>query len=128
MEQGYVTSNTAEQEKFSPGELFQITKAEPRRFREWLEKPDGSSVHTIRVEYTTRLYFFAEKLFTDIILKMLEAQSGEVDRGLAGLEVDQAAIPDGQTFNRLSLDLHIRQLGSILDWLIECHQAFEIKV
>ena len=77
---------------------------------------------------TTRLYFFAEKLFTDIILKMLEAQSGEVDRGLAGLEVDQAAIPDGQTFNRLSLDLHIRQLGSILDWLIECHQAFEIKV
>jgi len=26
MEQGYVTSNTAEQEKLSPGELFQITK------------------------------------------------------------------------------------------------------
>jgi len=32
-----------------------------------------------------------------------------------------------QTFNRLSLDLHIRQLGSIRDWLIECHHAFEIN-
>ena len=73
--------------KIFPGELFQITKAEPRRFREWLEKPDGSSVHTIRVESIHGLYFFAEKLFTDMILKMLEAQSGEVDRGLAGLEV-----------------------------------------
>jgi hypothetical protein len=61
-------------------------------------------------------------------LKMLEAQSGEVDRALASLELDRAAIPPEQTFNRLSLDLHIRQLGSIRDWLIECHQAFEINI
>ena len=125
MEQGYVTSNNAEQEKLSPGELFQVNKAGRRRFRDWMEKPAGSSVHAIRVEFTTRLYF-AEKLFTDMILKMLEAQSGEVDRTLAQLAMDQAAILEGQTFNRLSLDLHIRQLGSIRDWLIECHQAFEL--
>jgi Virulence activator alpha C-term len=126
MEQGYVTSNTAGQEKLSPGELFQVTKAGRRRFREWLEKPAGSSVHAIRVEFTTRL-FFAEKLFTDMILKMLEAQSGQVDRALAQLALDQAAIPAEQTFNRLSLDLHIRQLASIRDWLIECHQEFELR-
>ena len=59
---------------------------------------------------------------------MLEAQSGEGDRALASLELDWAAIPPEQTFNRLSLDLHIRQLGSIHDWLIECHQAFEINI
>jgi DNA-binding PadR family transcriptional regulator len=127
IQQGYISSNTDEQEKLSTTQLLQITKAARRKFRAWLEKPAGSSVHAIRVEFTTRLYF-AEKLFTDMILKMLEAQSGEVDRALASLELDWAAIPPEQTFNRLSLDLHIRQLGSIHDWLIECHQAFEINI
>jgi len=127
IQQGYISSNTDEQEKLSTTQLFQITNAGRRKFRAWLEKPAGSSVHAIRVEFTTRLYF-AEKLFTDMILKMLEAQSGEVDRALASLELDRAAIPPEQTFNRLSLDLHIRQLGSIHDWLIECHQAFEINI
>jgi hypothetical protein len=113
--------------KLSPGKLFQITKASRRCFKEWLEKPPDSSVHAIRVEFTTHLNF-DKKLFTGMILKMLEAQSGEVDRALASLELDRTAIPNEQTFNCLSLNLHIRQLGSIRDWLIECHQAFEIKV
>jgi DNA-binding PadR family transcriptional regulator len=126
MQQGFISSNTDEQENLSTTQLFQITKAGRRKFRAWLEKPAGSSVHAIRVEFTTRLYF-AEKLFTGMILKMLEAQSGEVDRALASLELDRAAIPSEQTFNLISLDLHIRQLGSIRDWLIECHQAFEIN-
>jgi DNA-binding PadR family transcriptional regulator len=120
-------SNTAEQKKLSPTQLFQITKAGRRKFRAWPEKPAGSSVHAIQMEFTTRLYF-TEKLLTGMILKMFEAQSGEDEGALDRLELDRAVIPAERSFNRLSLDLHIRHLGSIRDWLIECHQALEINI
>ncbi|MGB8215454.1 MAG: PadR family transcriptional regulator [Anaerolineales bacterium] len=124
--QGYVTSTLQEQEKLPPRQLLQITTAGRRRFEEWLGKPTGSSVHAIRLEFITRLYF-AQKIFPDRPPKMLEAQSVEVDTALARLETNLKAIPPEQPFNRLSLELRIRQLLSIRDWLIECHGAFEIK-
>ena len=55
---------------------------------------------------------------------MLEAQTAEVQNTLTGLEASQAALPDGQTFNRLSLQLRIQQLRSVVDWLDECRKAF----
>jgi len=121
--QGCISSTIVEQEKLPAIQYLRITPAGRRRFEAWLERPTGSSVRVIRLEFITRLYF-ARKLAPEKIPPMLEAQTTEVQNTLARLETSWAALPDGQTFNRLSLQLRIRQLKSILDWLVECRMAF----
>jgi DNA-binding PadR family transcriptional regulator len=121
--QGYISSTTVEQEKLPAIQYLKITPAGRRRFEAWLETPTGSSVRAIRLEFITRLYF-AQKLTPERILPMLDAQTTEVQNTLARLEAGQAALPDGQTFNRLSLQLRIQQLKSVVNWLDECRKAF----
>ena len=121
--QDYLSSTTVEQEKLPAIQYLKITPAGRSRFELWLETPTGSSVRAIRVEFITRLYF-AQKLAPEKILPMLEAQTTEIQNALARLEASLAVLPDGQKFNRLSLQLRIRQLESILDWLVECRKAF----
>jgi PadR family transcriptional regulator, regulatory protein AphA len=121
--QGYISSTTLEQEKLPAIQNLTISPAGRRRFKAWLEMPTGSSVRALRLEFITRLYF-AQKLAPEGILLMLEAQVTEVQNALARLEAGLAVLPDGQKFNRLSLQLRIQQLKSILDWLVECRKAF----
>ncbi|MGD0613511.1 MAG: PadR family transcriptional regulator [Anaerolineales bacterium] len=121
--QGYISSTTVEQEKLPAIQSLKITTAGRRRFEAWLETPTGSSVRAIRLEFITRLYF-AQKLAPERILPMLEAQAAEVRKALTWLEASQAAIPDRQLFNRLSLQLRIQQLKSVVDWLDECRKVF----
>jgi|SRR5271157_285593 len=124
--QGCISSTTEEQEKLPPRQILQITAAGRRRFEDWLQTPSGSSVHAIRLEFITRLYF-AEKLFPTMIPAIFEAQSIEINAALTRLEVNRAAIPPEQKFNRLSLDLRIRQLRAVRDWIVKCRQTFELK-
>jgi PadR family transcriptional regulator, regulatory protein AphA len=121
--QGCISSTTVEQEKLPAIQYLTITPAGRRRFETWLEAPTGSSVRAIRLEFITRLYF-TQKLAPEKIPSMLDAQTSEVQTTLARLEAGLAALPDSQTFNRLSLQLRIQQLRSIVDWLDECRQAF----
>jgi PadR family transcriptional regulator AphA len=120
---GYLSSTTVEQEKLPPIQYLKITKAGRLRFKAWLNTPTGSSVRAIRLEFITRLYF-AQKLSPKNIPSMLNAQTAEIRAMLVRLEDSQASLAEGQTINRLSLQLRIRQLRSILAWLDECHQAF----
>ena len=124
--QGSISFTTLEQEKLPPRQLLQITSAGRRRFQVWLRAPSGSSVRAIRLEFITRLYF-AQKLFPRSLRTMFAAQSAEIDTALARLETTLAAIPPEQTYNRLGLELRIRQLRSIEDWLIECRKLIGIK-
>jgi DNA-binding PadR family transcriptional regulator len=121
--QGYISSRTVEQQKLPAIQYLKITTAGRRRFEAWLEMPTGSSVRAIRLEFITRLYF-AQRLAPERILPMFDAQTTEVQKTLGGLEARQAALPDGQTFNRLSLQLRIQQLKAVVDWLDECREAF----
>lgn len=121
--QGYISSTTVEQEKLPAIQYLKITTAGRRRFEAWLETPTGSSVRDIRLEFITRLYF-AQKLDPERIPPMLEAQTSMVQNALARLEASRAALPDGQLFNRLSLQLRIQQLRSVVDWLDKCRKAF----
>jgi PadR family transcriptional regulator AphA len=123
--QGYISSTTLEQEKLPAIQNLTILPAGRSRFETWLETPTGSSVRAIRLEFITRLYF-AQKLAPERILPLLEAQTAEVQNALARLEASLATLPDGQKFNRLSLQLRIQQLKSILDWLVECRKTFQI--
>jgi len=124
--QGYISSTPQEQEKLPPRQLLQISSSGRRKFEEWLETPSGSSVRAIRLEFITRLYF-AQKLFPEKIQKMIEIQSGEINSALTRLEMNLAAIPPKQTFNRFGLELRIEQLQSVREWLIKCRKEFETK-
>ncbi len=124
--QGFIVGVVQEQAKLPARRSFRLTAAGRRRFNIWLHSPAPCSVRTIRVEFTTRLYF-AQARSPERVLDLIEAQVAEVQGGLARLQSLQAELPPDQTFNRLGLDLRIRQLASLLDWLAECRAALGLR-
>jgi DNA-binding PadR family transcriptional regulator len=120
--QGFVAGEVQALEKLPTRRMFLLTPAGRQRFETWLQAPSGSSVRAIRVEFTTRLYFThaSNPVMAD---QMIAAQIAETGAGLDRLQTTLAEIPEEQIFNRLGLELRIRQLTSILGWLSECRQA-----
>ena len=123
--QGFITGVMREQAKLPARRQFRLTAAGRRRFETWLNQPTGSSVRMIRVEFITRLYF-AYARSKQLAGDMIEAQVAEMQAGLEHLQQMLAELPADQSFNRLGLELRIRQLTSIVDWLSECRVALEI--
>jgi DNA-binding PadR family transcriptional regulator len=121
---GYISSSTQEQEKLPPRQLLQLTDSGRYYFEDWLRAPSGSSVRAIRVELITRLYF-AQKYFPALIQPILTAQSEEMKLTILRLETNRKSIPVDQAFNLLSLELRIRELRSVRDWLVQCHKTLE---
>jgi DNA-binding PadR family transcriptional regulator len=124
--QGYITSTFMEQEKLPPRQLLQITDTGLGRFESWLDQPTKSSVHAIRVEFVTRLYFM-QLYYPQNTPDMIRVQIDVVNAGLNQLHEDLADLPDGQTFNRLALELRIKLLSSVISWLNGCREAFDSK-
>jgi PadR family transcriptional regulator, regulatory protein AphA len=116
--QGYISSTLQEQEKLPPRQLLQLTVSGRRRFEDWLQTPSGSSMRAIRVDFITRL-FFLQRYLPDMIPAILDAQSVGIKTALARLIASRKNVPPEQTFNRLSLELRIRELRSVRDWLIK---------
>ena len=123
---GYITSTYVEQEKLPPRQLLRITQSGSERFITWLNKPTKSSVHAIRVEFVTRLYFM-QRTYPQKIQEMIRLQIKVVNAGLFQLDESLANIPDSQTFDRLALELRISLLKSVISWLNECSEAFRSK-
>lgn len=121
---GYILGTVLEQEKLPAKRLFSLTKAGKDRFNDWLYSPSRSSVRAIRVEFTTRLYF-ALAISQDLASDLIAGQIDETEVGLQRLVARQSSIPDDQIFNHLGLDLRIRQLKSILDWLTSCYDIID---
>lgn len=123
-DQGHITSTTVEQEKLPPRQLLLLTDTGYHRFNTWLDTPTSCSVHAIRVEFITRLYFI-HKYYPQKILETIRIQSQEVQIGLVQLDEICFNLPEDQAFNRLALDLRIKLLSSIISWLDECWKTFE---
>jgi PadR family transcriptional regulator AphA len=124
--QGYISSTIQEQDKLPPRHILQITESGRRRFEDWIQRPWGSSVRAIRLEFITRLYF-AQKFFPNLIPKLIADEVEDINRVLTRLEVDRQQIPSDQTFNRLSLELRIQQLQAMNNWVNQCRKTFGIK-
>jgi PadR family transcriptional regulator AphA len=120
--QGDVSSTLLEQDKLPPRLVLQLTRQGRERFIKWLGTPTGHGVRVIRMEFLTRLYFI-KKISVRKIPAMIDQQSVEINATLARLELDQAGLPADQIFNRLSLQLRIQQLHSVLNWMDECRKA-----
>ena len=99
--------------------MLEITEAGQAHFNHWMFAPSRLSVRAIRIELTTRLYF-AQDTAPGLADQIITRQITETKIGLERLILTRSSIPEDQIFNHLGIDLRIRQLDSILDWLESC--------
>jgi PadR family transcriptional regulator, regulatory protein AphA len=114
--QGFIEGVIEEQDKLPARQMYHLTGSGRQRLETWLNTPTGSSVRAIRVEFVTRLYF-ASMLGEEKPFQLVQAQLKETRSGLKRLEQELAETPSSQVFNRLGLDLRLRQLEAVLSWL-----------
>jgi PadR family transcriptional regulator AphA len=107
------------QEKLPSRVFYRLTASGEKRFQAWLSTPTGISARAIRVEFISRLYF-ARQISQPLVDSLIEAQIAATRNGLERLKGSYASLAPTQVFNRLGVDLRIRQLESILFWLEEC--------
>ena len=122
--QGVITGEDQNQENRPARRYFQLTPLGRERFEAWLDSTVGCSTRAIRIEFLTRLAF-AESLRPQLVPQLLARQITEVENGLARLEDALQKLPAAQTYNRLALQLRVRQLAPMLDWLIACQAAWQ---
>lgn len=122
--QGFITGEVERQEKLPARRRFQLTQKGRQRFEAWLAKSSPASGRAIRVEFTSRLYFALAR-DEQLAHQLIDRQIAETRLALARLEARRAQLPREQVFNRLGLDLRLRQIGLLLDWLEDCHQLVE---
>ncbi len=117
--QGYIHSTSIAQGKLPPRQQLHITPSGAERFDTWLAQPTQPSVHAIRVEFITRMYF--TRLYQpDSLKNMMEAEAMEVKAGLAQLRQQLSRTSSEQGINNLALELRIELLSSVARWLDRC--------
>jgi DNA-binding PadR family transcriptional regulator len=122
--QGDISVEEIPQEKLPPRQLLRMTGPGRQRFLEWLSAPSGGSTRAIRMEFVTRLYFLGQ-YFPEKLTQAFDLQRAEAKSHLQRLEQARTELPANQIYNRLSLDLRLKQLQSVLEWLDECQQSFQ---
>jgi len=124
-ERGDIASEVIEQKKLPPRQMLQITEAGRRRFFEWLEHGVGKNARSIRLEFLARLSF-AQRHRPEIIGQIYASQTAEIESTIGRLESLLEQLPNDQIFNRLSLDLRLRQMRLIRAWMAEIQSLFDI--
>jgi DNA-binding PadR family transcriptional regulator len=103
-----------------------ISAAGRRRFETWLLGAPAASARTVRLEFLTRLYF-ANLLKPDHAPRIYAAQAKEITRAIRRLRLLLHDVPSGEPYNRLSLELRLRQLELVRAWLREIRVRFRLK-
>jgi DNA-binding PadR family transcriptional regulator len=122
--QGDISAEEIPQEKLPPRQLLHMTPRGRRRFLDWLETPGGSSTRAIRLEFVTRLYFIRQYM-PEKLAQTFELQRLETNTHMQRLEKIRAALSAEQIYNRMSLELRLKQLELVLEWLDDCHNLFK---
>ena len=123
---GDISAQRRAQEKLPARQVLHISAAGRRRFDHWLEGSASTSARTVRLEFLTRLYF-ANLLMPEQAARIYAAQAQEITRTIRRLRLALAQVPESQTFNRMSLDLRLRQMELIRLWLREIRVRFRIR-
>jgi DNA-binding PadR family transcriptional regulator len=121
--QGDISVEEIPQEKLPPRQLLHMTPEGRKRFLDWLDAPSGGSTRAIRMEFVTRLYFL-EQYQPEKLAQTFDRQRIEAWNHIQRLEKTRAELPAGQIFNRMSLDLRLAQLKTVLEWLDEYQKFF----
>ncbi len=117
--QGDVLVEEVPQEKLPSRQLLHMTAKGRKRFLDWLEAPSGGSTRAIRMEFVTRVYFLKVYL-PEKLAPAFDRQQIEIEVNIRRLEKIYANLPAGQIYNRMSLDMRLKQLRLVLEWLDEC--------
>ena len=124
--QGDIKSEEILQEKLPPRQLLNLTSQGRQRFLDWLETPSGGSTRAIRMEFVTRLYFL-HMYMPEKLGEAFERQKIEANNHIERLEKARLELPSDQIYNRMSLDLRLMQLNTVLNWLAEYQDYFHIQ-
>lgn len=122
--QGDIAAEEIPQEKLPSRQLLHMTSKGRKRFLEWLETSSGASTRAIRLELITRLYFL-RLYMPEKVEQAFDRQREEAKKHLDRLEKLRAALPSEQIYNRMGLELRLKQLESVLEWLDECKKIFQ---
>jgi DNA-binding PadR family transcriptional regulator len=122
---GDISARVVEQRKLPDRQMLRITAQGRRRFMAWLEEGVSSNARAIRLEFLTRLYF--SSLYTpEDTSRIFDTQFTAIAENIGRLERIRSQLPPGGTFNLLSLDLRLRQLRLIQEWMAEIRTQFGI--
>jgi len=121
---GWISITVEKQEKGPDRSVLALTPAGQAGFEHWLYTPSPGNAQAIRVDFITRLYF-ASQIDANLCSRLIQEQALAIQNRLDQLEQRLAALPARQVYNRLGLQLRIRQLATISAWLEECHACFE---
>ena len=124
---GDISARVVEQNKLPDRQKLYITPRGRKRFMEWLERGSASNARAIRLELLTRLYF-ASLYMPENISQICAAQTAKIRECVERLENTLAQLPFEQTYNRLSLDLRLRQMKLIQEWVAEIKVQFRISL
>lgn len=113
---GWITSILETQEKRPDRDLLTLTDLGRAEFETWLYSPTPGSARAIRVEFIARL-FFASNLSETLCSRLIQEQADSIRSSLDILHQRRQALPQDQVFNRMGLDLRIRQLLCVLTWV-----------
>jgi DNA-binding PadR family transcriptional regulator len=121
---GDISTREIPQEKLPPRQELHITAQGRKNFLAWLDTPSGGSTRAIRMEFVTRLYFI-NMYFPEKIPLMFDQQRAEAGRHIKRLEKMLNDLPADQIYNRMSLEMRLKQLYVALAWLDECQKNFQ---
>jgi DNA-binding PadR family transcriptional regulator len=121
---GDISVQEIPQEKLPPRQLLHMTSQGRKNFIEWLDTPSGGSTRAIRMEFITRLYFM-NMYFPEKIKPSFDQQRAETERNIQRLEKTLTDLPNEQLYNRMSLEMRLKQLHLVLEWLDECQKNFQ---
>ncbi len=112
------------QEKLPPRQLLHISPQGSQRFIDWLVASSGGSTRAIRMEFVTRLYFL-NLYFPEKLTHAFDQQRAEAETHIARLKKIGDELPIEQIYNRMSLEMRVAQLKTVLKWLDECQEYFQ---
>jgi DNA-binding PadR family transcriptional regulator len=116
--QGLVEAAVEEGRNSLARKVFSTTTAGRVRLDAWLREPSDCSARILRLEFISRL-FFARELEPALLLPIVDSQEAELRRHLATHRALLATLAAGDAFNRLGMELKVRQLESLLAWFEE---------
>ena len=120
---GDISAEKIEQEKLPSRQLLSMTPRGRENFLAWLEAPSGGSTRAIRMEFITRLYFL-NMYFPKRLANAFDRQRKESEAHILRLETALAELPAEQIYNRMSLEMRLKQLRFVPEWLDEFRKRF----
>ncbi len=114
--QGLVSGLVEEDSRGPSRRHFAVTEMGQERFSRWLLEPSDCSSRVMRLEFISRLFFASMKGKKTLELVITE-QIAASYRELGNHERIYEGLDASEVFNRLALDLRVRQLKAMLEWL-----------